>query len=197
MHVTWLLLGLIFLAIAFFVIKQGGLGFNTAIVYALSAIIVAELVYIKAEKEAPNIYAMLVGAVLASMPVIVAASTFDSTTAIWLEVAGIIGVWVLNSQNSFGSRDEKAAELAVAPMIVWALWGFVFIYEHLSGTATLTWQAGIYHLGILLFGAYSSVRLLGIAPDNEKTQKYTLYLLIFAVIGLLLITNLGLPLGLA
>jgi len=188
LHTAWLLLALLFAGVAFFVIKQGGVGFNTALVYGLSAVIIAELVYIKAEQRHPNIWAMLLGAVLGSFPVVVAASSFDATAAIWLEGAGIVGVWVLNNQDGFGSRAEKAAELTVAPMIAWALWGFVFLYQHMSG---LAWQSGIYHLGILLFAGFSATRLLGLSPENDKTQKWTIYLLALAVIGLLLITNLG------
>jgi hypothetical protein len=190
LHTAWLLLALIFGGIAFFVIKQGGVGFNTAIVYALSAGIIAELIYL-GQLKPPNLYAMLVGALLACFPVIVAASSFDATAAIWLEVVGIIGVWVLNSQESFGERDDRAPFLAIIPMGVWAFWGFIFLYEHLSGTATLTWQSGIYHLGILLFAAFSTLRFLGAVKDDDKTQKWTIYLLALAVFGMVLITNLG------
>jgi hypothetical protein len=196
LYALWLLLGLIFGAIGLLIIKNGNPGFSNTMVFALSAIIVGMLLYL-GEQGPPNVYAMLVGSILACFPVVAAASLFDATTAMWLSGAGIFIVWILNSQKDFGERDKNTTAFVLIPMGVWTFWAFVYLYQHITGTMGLAWQSGFFYFGILLFAGFSIFRFVGAVSENEKTQKWTFYLLLLAVIGMLLMTNLGLRLSFA
>jgi hypothetical protein len=193
-HTLWLLLGGIFALIAYFIVTPTKPGFSTGIIYALSAITIGEMLYINAAagKKQPNIWAMVIGAIVGSMPVIISLTTFDSNTALWISVVGIIAVYVLNEQDGFGIdvlgiRDPQAGLLAVVPMFIWVLFSLVWLKSNMT---VLLWQNTVYHVGLLLFAGYSALRFLGVGvEDNEKTQKYSAYLLALAVIGALLTLN--------
>jgi uncharacterized membrane protein YeaQ/YmgE (transglycosylase-associated protein family) len=194
-HTLWLLLGVIFGLIAYFIVTPTKAGFSTGIIYALSAITIGEMLYIRAAAEGkhqPNIWAMIIGAIVGSMPVIISLTTFDSNAALWISVIGIIGVYFLNEQDGFGidflgTRDPQAGLLAVVPMFIWVLFSLVWLQNNMNA---LLWQNIIYHVGLLLFAGYSALRFLGIGvAENEKTQKYAAYLLALAVLGALLTLN--------
>ena len=51
LYIMWLILAILFGGIAFFVIKAGNLGYANVMTYALSAIIIAEMVYIVEKGE--------------------------------------------------------------------------------------------------------------------------------------------------
>jgi len=196
--VLWLALAAMFGLIAWFIVKPGTTWFATEMTYCFSAIIIAEMIYIREKegkqnpkgKQNPNVFAMLVGSVTACFPIIVSVSSFDATYAAWGSFIGIIAVWMLNAQDSFGGRDENMGLLAVSPMVVWIVWAVDYLYRNIQ-VGTLAWQSGIFHLGILTFAGYSALRFLSVIKEDEKTEKWGVYLLLFAAIGALLLTQLG------
>jgi len=195
-HTLWLLLGVSFGFIAYFIVTPAKAGFSTGIIYALSAITIGEMLYIRAAAEGktkqPNIWAMIIGAIVGSMPVIISLTTFDSNAALWISIIGIVAVYCLNEQDGFGIdflgiRDAQAGLLAVVPMFIWVLFSLVWLQNNMN---VLLWQNIVYHVGLLLFAGYSALRFLGAGvAENEKAQKYHVYLLALAVLGALLTLN--------
>lgn len=188
-YTPWIILGLIYIAINYFIVTPQSADFNVGIVYGLSAIIMAEMLYFANRSKKSNSWGMLLGALFSCLPLIVSSGSLNATTGMYLAVIGIIVIYYLNSQEHIGKYLDEVKYFALVPMVTWMLWSLLYINAGLSDPALLPYQTLLYHGAILLFAGFSTLRFLGIAKDDEQSAKASMILVVIAGLGMLLLTQ--------
>lgn len=192
-YAPWVLLGLIFAAINYFVITPANPSFLFGLVYTASAWIIAILLYITENQTNYNSIAFFVGAILGCLPVMVGLG-FPTELAAVVGFIGIIAVWLLNEQEEIGNYEPDAKYFAIVPMVIWILWSFMFFQQRMHDPALLPYQAIIYHGSLLLFSVWSTLRFLQIGQKSgakgvETATKISYIFMLTASFGMLLMTQ--------
>ena len=186
--VAWLLLGAAFLVVDLAVVTSTDANFNMGLVYAIACFDVAVMAWYASNERSTNVLAMLIGAIVGSLPLITAVADVALGFAGFAVYAGVIGIGAVilfNQRKIFGSEDSKASYLAAFPMLMWVVWALMFFYENGS---QITIQTLLYHGGILAFSFYSLYRFFGWS-DKQKGAKVTIVLLGISILGMLLLTQ--------
>jgi len=184
-YAPWIILGVLFIVVNYFVVTTAAIDFPFGIVYAFSAFVVGAMLYL----EKFNSWGMLLGAIVGCLPVIVSTGAIDASTGMWIAIVGLFVVWYLNHQESFGQYVENAKYLALVPMVIWLVWALLYIQQRMTDPTLLPFQTLIYHGAILIFAGWSILRFLDIIKDKDQAAKISMYLIIAALIGMFLVTS--------
>jgi len=188
-YTPWIVLGLIYIAIDYFIVTPESPDFNFGIVYGLSAIIMAEMLYFATRAKKSNSWGMMLGALFSCLPIVVSSGSLDPTTGMYLAVIGIIVTYYLNSQDSIGKYLDEVKYFALVPMVTWMLWSLLYMNARLSDPTLLPYQTLLYHGAILFFAGFSALRFLDIVKDDEQSAKASMVLVVIAGLGMLLLTQ--------
>ncbi|MDH5689923.1 MAG: hypothetical protein OEY81_00645, partial [Candidatus Bathyarchaeota archaeon] len=159
------------------------------VTFAFSAFIIALMLTF----ENFNYVAMLLGAILGSLPVAVSMG-LDKTWGLWISIIGLFIVWLLNSKDNktIGEFMTNAKYFTLVPMMVWLLWSLTTISTRV-GDLVFPWQYWLFHLALLCFAGWAAFRFLGLTRDaNSKPKRERVAKIAF---GLVLTTGFGMLLA--
>lgn len=187
-YAPWIILGVLFVIIDYFVVTPQGIGFANGLIYGFSACVVGLMLYLIDRQEAQNTWAMLLGALIGCFPILasLSATLLSGDTGIYLTVGGLVAVYILANQESVGKRVKEAGLFTLVPMVVWLLWGLVYMHQALTGTST-SFPTLLYRGGVMLFAGWSSLRFLGLVnTDADATAKLSIAFVLLSAFGMLL-----------
>jgi len=201
-YVAWAIIAVVFFAASGMIKNEPNT--TAAIVYGSAAFSITLMLFIGEHqyqnnfgrnKRGINIFAFLFGALAGSAPILASANILDVDTALLVAFIGIGLFLFLQYQNfleSLKKESDNARYFAVAPMVVWLIWGIMY-FRNLP--AAVVWYSLVYRAGLMLFAGWAAIRTFYNGDDQSKPMKISLMLIAVIAIGILLTAYLQ-PIGL-
>jgi len=187
-YMPWVVFGVALILIDLVISKPTSWTFAYGVVYGLSGLTIAVMLYLVEQKKITTI-GMLVGALVSLLPDAVSigfVGYLNATTAIWIGLVGLAAMYVLNTKEIIGKYDEKASYLILFPFVMWAVFGGHYILVRMQNNMPLPWQTLFYHVSFIAFSVSAIVRF--VSAESEDMQNVEWLCALLVVISALLLT---------